>query len=64
VAELERRSGTGLAAPNRDNAGWNPSIVREDPATAGAWKAGGDLSAAETVEAARAWLASLPAAVG
>jgi predicted ATPase/class 3 adenylate cyclase len=64
VAELERRSGTGLAAPNRNNAGWDPSIVRDDPATAGSWQAGAELSADETVEAARAWLASLPAAVG
>jgi predicted ATPase/class 3 adenylate cyclase len=61
VAELERRSGTGLNASNREMFGWDPSGLRDDPATAPAFASGMLLSPEETVELASGWLADRPA---
>jgi predicted ATPase/class 3 adenylate cyclase len=57
VAELERRSGTGLNAPNRDIVDWDPSVLHEDPATAAAFEAGRLLPAERAVDLAQSWLA-------
>jgi predicted ATPase/class 3 adenylate cyclase len=57
VADLERRTGTGLGAPNRDISGWEPEVLRDDPATAAAYAEGTQLSPEDAVAAARAWLA-------
>jgi hypothetical protein len=61
VAELERRSGTGLNAPNRDLVGWDPTRLRDDPSTAAAFREGTLLAPEEAVALARGWLAELAA---
>lgn len=63
VAELERRSGTGLNVSNRVIMDWVPGALRDDPATAEAWASGTLLSVGQTVELAAEWLAKpLPTA--
>jgi len=62
VAELERRSGTGLNAPNRDLVSWDPGRLRDDPATAAAFEAGRRLTPEEAAELASSWLAGRAAA--
>jgi tetratricopeptide (TPR) repeat protein len=56
VAELERRTSTGLSTPNRRIIGWDPMTLRDDPETASAFAAGTRLSAHDAVALARAWL--------
>jgi tetratricopeptide (TPR) repeat protein len=58
VAELERRSGTGLNAPNRDMVSWDPTHLEDDPATAAAFRAGMLLAPEDAVELASTWLAA------
>jgi hypothetical protein len=40
VARLERTTGTGLNQWNRRKVGWDPTVLRDDPATAPSWRAG------------------------
>ena len=57
VAELERRTGTGLNPINREAMEWQPEKLREDPVTADDWQAGALLTSGEAVQAAREFLA-------
>jgi tetratricopeptide (TPR) repeat protein len=57
VAELERRTGTLLNAPNRVFVGWTPEILLSDPGTVASWEQGTHLSADEAAELAASWLA-------
>jgi predicted ATPase/class 3 adenylate cyclase len=59
VAELERRTGTGLNPLNREVMEWAPEKLREDPRTADSWNAGVLLTPPEAVEAAHEFLASV-----
>jgi predicted ATPase/class 3 adenylate cyclase len=59
VAELERRTGTGLNPLNREVMEWVPEELRDNPETADAWKAGVLLSPSEAVDAAREFLAQV-----
>ena len=59
VAELERRTGTGLNPLNRDVMDWAPEKLRDDPETADMWDAGLRLTPPEAVDAARDFLASV-----
>lgn len=47
VASLERLTGAGLNAFNRNVLGFDPSELRSDPGLAGEWEAGTAMSAAE-----------------
>jgi len=57
VAELERRTGTGLNPANREFMGWDPESLRLDPATADAWEGGRQSTPAEAVSLAQEVLA-------
>jgi predicted ATPase/class 3 adenylate cyclase len=61
VAELERRSGTGLNPVNREAMEWKPEDLRDSPETAEDWHAGSLMTAAEAVDAARRFLVGVPA---
>ena len=53
VANLEARTGTGLNPANRLVFGFDPSGLRDDPATAAAWVDGDGLSTADAIAYAR-----------
>ena len=57
VARLEAISGTALNPTNRQIFGFDPLPLRDDPATAGAWRAGHDDSTDAILAAAREWTA-------
>jgi predicted ATPase len=57
VAELERRTGTGLTAPNRGLIGWDPTGLETEPETADAFRAGTRLTSEEAASQALGWLA-------
>jgi hypothetical protein len=63
VAELERRTGTGLNPMNRVAMDWKPEELKDDPATAEDWLAGALMTSAEAVDLAREFLASVPSRV-
>jgi tetratricopeptide (TPR) repeat protein len=54
VARLERLSGTGLNAANREVVAFQPERLRDDPATAAAWADGADSDLTRILELARA----------
>jgi predicted ATPase len=54
VARLERVSGTGLNSANRVTVAFDPSVLRDDPATAGAWAEGAESDLPRILEVARA----------
>ena len=54
VASLERTTGTGLNAHNRELVGWDPTSLRNDPALAERWTAGENAAVEELIEAALA----------
>jgi predicted ATPase/class 3 adenylate cyclase len=56
VAELERRTGTGLNPMNREVMGWTPDTLRDNPETAEDWAAGTSLTPADAVDEARQFL--------
>jgi tetratricopeptide (TPR) repeat protein len=60
VASLEARTGTGLNAPNRLVLGFDPSVLRDDPATASAWADGEGLSTADAIAYGRGAVRSAP----
>jgi predicted ATPase/class 3 adenylate cyclase len=59
VAELERRTGTGLNPMNRETMGWDPDGLKTNPETADDWHAGAQLTSSEAVDLARRFLADL-----
>ena len=61
VAELERRTGTGLNPLNREVMSWDPKALRENAQTADDWNAGTKLTASEAVDDAREFLAAVMA---
>jgi predicted ATPase/class 3 adenylate cyclase len=61
VAELERRTGTGLNPLNREVMSWDPETLRDNPQTADAWNVGTTLAPSEAVDAAREFLARVKA---
>jgi len=54
VASLERLTGTGLNLPNRQILGFDPALLRDDPALAVAWAEGERMALGELVEYALA----------
>jgi hypothetical protein len=58
VAELERRTGTGLNPLNREVMEWEPEALADNPDTAPAWKSGTLLEPSDAVDAARQFLAA------
>jgi tetratricopeptide (TPR) repeat protein len=56
VAELERRTGTGLNPINREVMGWHPEQLETYAQTAEEWTAGTRLTSAEAVDEARRFL--------
>ena len=54
VARLERTTGTGLNARNRQYLGWNPEDLRADPALSARWAEGEEADIEEVLEAALA----------
>lgn len=54
VARLERTTGTGLNARNRQYLGWSPDALRADPLLAERWAKGEAASIDEVIEAALA----------
>ena len=63
VASLEARTGTGLNPLNRLVLGFDPSVLRDDPAAAAAWADGERLSTADAIAYARQGPARRPSAV-
>jgi len=61
VAELERRSGTGLNPVNRESMQWKPEELRANPDTAEEWNAGSLVTQGEAVDMARRFLAEFRA---
>lgn len=51
VARLEETTGTGLNPANRDLRGWDPSSLRDEPATQAAWQEGATRPVDEIVRA-------------
>jgi len=53
VARLERSTGFGLSPPNREVFGFDPDVLRRDPATAPAWAEGEAMDVATAIALAR-----------
>jgi hypothetical protein len=53
VANLEAKTGTGLNPSNRTIFGFDPAVLRDDPATAAAWVEGLAMSTADALAYAR-----------
>jgi predicted ATPase len=56
VAELERRTGTGLTAPNRGLIEWDPASLEQDAGTKDAFAEGTRSTSEEVAAAALQWL--------
>jgi hypothetical protein len=54
VSVLERRTGTGLNPPNRTLLGFDPDMLRTDPALTGPWAEGEAMSPDEVIRYALA----------